>query len=217
MIALRPHRAAQRLWVMARRTFIKSLFGVSSKTSEIIEKQNELAQVLPAQITILNKDNSPNTKHFDPDVDMPDFKIVQWKSTVVRARDIENTYTNESVIKAINEVYTQIYGQSLTEQQYDTALLSDLKLRFQFCKALQQKLGFDIFDYTISRSHNVGELYAALRKNIAARWSNERNPNAIVLRAEDFSQPNVYLNKELDEEGQKRYFEQLKKAAGVAE
>lgn len=196
---------------------MKSLFGVSSKTNEIIEKQDELAKVEQAPITILNKENSPNTKHFNAEEDMPDFKITQWKNTFVKIKDLEGSFTNESISSAINESYLQVYGQSLAAEQYNTADLSDLQLRFQLCKALQQKLGFDISDYTISRSHNVEYLFGELKKMIAARWSSERNPNAIVLRPEDFSLPNVYLNKELDEWKQNKYFEELKKdAAGLS-
>lgn len=201
---------------MARRTFIKSLFGVSSKTNEIIEKQDQLAEVQQAPITILNKDNSPNTKKFNAEEDMPDFQIKQWKSTFVKIKDLEGSFTNESISTAINETFTQVYGQSLAVDQYNSTDLSDLPLRFQLCKALQQRLGFDISDYIISRSHNVEYLYGQLKKMIATRWSSERNPNAIVLRPEDFSLPNVYLNKELDEWRKNKYFEELKeKATGL--
>lgn len=214
MMLVRSQRTALR--VLPRRTFMSKIFGSpSKKVAEIVEKQDEYKEDQQAPITFLNKENSPNYKPFSIEEDMPDFKINQWKSTFVRARDLETTFTNESISNAINETYTEVFGKNLTPNEYLSTNLSDLQLRFQFCKTLQQKLGFDISDYLITRSHNVDFLFGELKKQIAARWSSERNPNAIVLREEDFEQPNVYLNKELDEYKQKEYFEKLKEEAAA--
>lgn len=195
---------------------MSKIFGSpSKKVSEIVQRQDEYKEDQQAPITFLNKENSPNYKPFSIEEDMPDFKINQWKSTFVRVKDLESTFTNSSISNAINESYTQVFGKSLTTEEYLNTNLSDLQLRFQFFKSLQQKLGFDISDYIITRSHNVEYLFGELKKQIASRWSSERNPNAIVLRQEDFAQPNVYLNKELDEYRQKEYFEKLKEDASA--
>lgn len=199
--------------VVPRRTFIGSLFGGSLKAQDILEKQDEYKEEQKAPITILNKENSPNTKHFNAEEDMPDFKILQWKNTVVKKSELEDKYNSESVAEAINETYTLVFGKSLSQSEYASADLSDLQQRFRFFKALQQRLGFDVSDYTITRSHNVEYLFGELSKTVASRWSSERNPNAIVLRTEDFPQPNVYLNQELDEWQQNKRFEKLREEA----
>lgn len=195
---------------------MNKIFGSpSKKVAEIVEKQDEYKEDQLAPITFLNKENSPNYKPFSIEDDMPDFKINQWKSTFVKAKDLESTFTNSSISNAINETYSEVFGKDLTPENYLNTDLSDLQLRFQFFKSLQQKLGFDISDYTITRSHNVEYLFGELKKLIAARWSSERNPNAIVLREGDFTQPNIYLNKELNEYKQKEYFEKLKEEASA--
>lgn len=213
MLAL-SQRHFKPLNMAARRTFIGKYLGFSSpRTAEIVEKQDEYKEDQKAPITILNKDNSPNNRPFNAHEDMPDFKILQWKDLVVRDKDLESVYTKEAVADIVNKTYAEVFGKSVTEEQYESAEMSDLSLRFEFFKSLQRKLGFDIPDHTITRSHNVDYLYGKLKKTIAARWSNERNPNAIVLRPEDFSEPNVYLNLELDEYRKNEYFKRLKKEA----
>lgn len=210
----RTQRGSSAVYAMSRRTFINKLLGYPSKrVTEIVEKQDEYKEDQKAPITILNRENSPKFEAFDAERDMPDFKIVSWKNHFVKQRDLEATYTHQAITDAISETYTETYGKSLTPEQFGDAYLNDLPLRFQLCKALQQKLGFDISDYVISRSYNVEYLSGTLKKMVSTRWSNERNPNAIVLRSEDFKQPNVYLNKELDDYQQKQYFETLKKDA----
>ncbi|GEQ72078.1 hypothetical protein JCM33374_g5764 [Metschnikowia sp. JCM 33374] len=205
-----------RSFVTSQRTrFLENIFGSrESKTKELIEKQDDYAVDPSSKILILNEQNSPSHKPFDPATDIPGFKIEQWKDKFVRAQDIESTVTKEMVADAINKAFQESHGTEISVDQYSSTSLEDLHKRFNFAKSVQQKLGFDIKDHTITRSHDVEYLYNALQQQIAHRWSSERNPNAIVLRPEDFEdQPNVYLNIEHDEQEQAKIFEDLKKQA----
>lgn len=74
--------------------------------------------------------------------------------------------------------------------------MDDLSFRFQIVKSLQSKLGIDINDYIISKSHDLETLYEEIENLVNKRWKFERNPNAIVLRSEDFDAENIYLNQE---------------------
>lgn len=198
-----------------RSLFLQNIFGSKdSKTKDLIEKQDEYAVDPNSKILVLNEKNSPSHKPFDPETDIPGFQITQWKEKVVRPQDIEASVTKEMVADAINKAFEESHGSAISAEQYSSTTLGDLQKRFAFTKLVQQKLGFDIKDYTISRSHDVEYLYSSLQKQITHRWSSERNPNAIVLRPEDFEeQPNVYLNTEHSEQEQEKIFEDLKKQA----
>lgn len=193
------------------RSFLGNFFGTKeAKKKEIIEKQDEYEVDASSKIVILDRNNSPDYKPFNAAEDMPDFKIIQWKSKVVRAQDIESSFTPESVAEAICDTYSELKGSTISPNKFSDISLADLQFRFDFAKALQLRLGFDISDYTMTRAHNVDYLYLELRKVIAHRWSSERNPNAIVLRPEDFSETaNVYLNRERTEEEQKKALDEL--------
>lgn len=187
----------------------RSLFGFNREFKpEIIEKQDEIKFDSPTKIKILDEKNSANYKPFDAERDMPGFKINQWKQKVVKSEDIESTYNEEDVSSIMSEAYLELQG--LKPSDFENTSLHDLQFRFQYCKLLQQKLGFDISDYTISRSHTLQDLFGELKRVITHRWSSERNPNAIVLRPEDFAEaPNVYLNQELLEADQQKKFEEI--------
>lgn len=163
---------------------------------EIVNNQDKFEIDPEAAITILNKDNSPEFTPFNPETDMPLFKVEQWKHTSVQPRDIEATYTPELVATVVNEVFQELTTKPLTADQYDTTDLHDLQFRFAFAKRLQQLLGFDLNDYTLLQTHTVGQLYNELCAVISKRWVSERKPQAIVLRPEDFTADNVYLNQE---------------------
>lgn len=200
------------------RLFIGNFFGTKeAKKKEIIDTQDEYEVDASSKIVILNESNSPNYKPFNAAEDMPDFAINVWKSNNVRALDIEATHTPETVAQAISETYSDLKGSPISPKQYNKVSLSDLEFRFRFAKALQLKLGFEIGDHTITRAHDVDYLYLELRKVIAHRWSSERNPNAIVLRPEDFLETrNVYLNKERSEEEQQQALDELVEKARTA-
>lgn len=191
--------------------FLGNFFGTKeAKKKEIIDTQDEYEVDASSKIVILNESNSPNHKPFNAAEDMPDFAIKQWKLNHIRALDIEATHTPETVAQAISETYSDLKGSPISPNQYSLASLSDLEFRFLFAKALQLKLGFEIRDHTISRAHDVEYLYLELKKVISHRWSSERNPNAIVLRPEDFlDSRNVYLNKERSPEEQQQVLDEL--------
>lgn len=201
-----------------RQLLFGNLFGSrEAKNKEIIEKQDEYEVDPSSKITILSKENSPGFKPFTPEEAMPDFKINFWKDRIVRAQDIEGIYSAEKIEQAINETYQEVAGSAISVADYKNSSLADLQLRFRFAKALQKKLGFDIKDHTITRAHDVDYMYQALKKVIAHRWSSERNPNAIVLRPEDFKLVlNVYLNSERSEEQQEKLLKELAEKALAA-
>lgn len=200
-------RSIRPLSTSAPTRFIGNIFGSrEAKKKEIIAKQDEYEIDPESKVVFLNKENSPSYKPFDASEDMPDFQVKQWKHKTVRAQEIEETYTKDTLAQSISEAFQELKGESPNAE----TSLDDLAFRFEFVKLLQQKLGFDINDHTITRAHTVGYLTSELNKVIAHRWSNERNPNAIVLRKEDFELvPNVYLSEELTEEEQKKAYDEL--------
>lgn len=211
-------RGARPFSTSTPRFFLGNFFGTKeAKKKEIIDTQDEYEVDASSKIVILNESNSPDYKPFNAAEDMPDFKINTWKSKNVLPQDIEATHTPETVAQAITETYSDLKGSAISPNQYSLTSLSDLEFRFLFTKSLQLKLGFDIADHTISRAHDVGYLYLELKKVISHRWSNERNPNAIVLRPEDFQETrNVYLNKERTQDEQKQVLDDLVEKARAA-
>lgn len=191
--------------------FIGNFFGKKEvkQREEIIKNQDDYEVDPDTKIVILKEENSPEYKPFTPEEDMPDFVINQWKHHVVKPQDIESTYDSVKLSQIISQVCQEVLQKPTEQDGFHETELSDIQQRFKFAKALQQRLGFDINDYTLSKSHNVGELFDALNKVINTRWTNERNPNAIVIRQEDFSAPNVYLNQQPSEKAQEKEFDRL--------
>lgn len=212
-------RSIRQLSTSAPRSFLGGLFGTKeAKKKEIIEKQDDYEVDPNSKIVILNKENSPQYEPFVAEEAMPDFKINQWKFAQVHPENIEATISKEKLTSAIGEAYHELKGEAVAEAQYNDISLTDLQFRFRLGKLLQQKLGFDITDHTLSRSHTLAYLHSELNKTIAHRWSSERNPNAIVLRPEDFENvQNVYLSNERTQEEQKEAFDELvEKARGAS-
>ncbi|QEL58058.1 hypothetical protein CJJ09_000089 [Candidozyma auris] len=162
---------------------------------KLVEKQDELKPTSKSKVVFLNEKNSPNYKAFDPERDTPGFRVNQWKDKVVQRKEIEGSYTAEEVTNIMNETFEELQGSR--PSSFDGKDLHDLEFRFKYCKRLQQKLGFDL-----GLSHHQVTQFAGLvgrsKMMVTHRWSSERNPNAVVLRPEDFADaPNVYLNREL--------------------
>lgn len=187
------------------------------KQQEIIKKQEDFEIDPEAKITILNEQNSPGYTPFDPESDMPEYKLNQWKDQIVLENKIESTYAkNDKLTDIINDSYKQLTQSSISQDQYNSIELHDLQFRFQYAKLLQQKLGFDINDYLLSKAHTLSDLHAGLQSVVETRYVNERNPNGIVLRSEDFSAPNIYLNEELTEQEQDKKLQKLVEEARTA-
>ncbi|GBL47802.1 hypothetical protein CJI97_004092 [Candidozyma auris] len=179
---------------------------------KLVEKQDELKPTSKSKVVFLNEKNSPNYKAFDPERDTPGFRVNQWKDKVVQRKEIEGSYTAEEVTNIMNETFEELQGSR--PSSFDGKDLHDLEFRFKYCKRLQQKLGFDLSDYLITRSHSLQDLLEEVKMMVTHRWSSERNPNAVVLRPEDFADaPNVYLNRELSEKAQQKLFKQKLKEA----
>mmetsp|Transcript_2638 Transcript_2638/g.3095 ORF Transcript_2638/g.3095 Transcript_2638/m.3095 type:complete len:230 (-) Transcript_2638:38-727(-) len=208
-IALR-HISIRPFSQSVQRPFISNFFGSKQlkQREDIIKNQDNYETDQDSKIVILNEQNSPEYKPFSPSEDMPDFQVSQWKNHIVRSKDIENTYSPESLQTVINKTYEEVNGTALNGD-YSSISLNDLEFRFKFSKHLQQNLGFDINDYVLTRSHTLEALYNELCDVISTRWTDERNPNAIVLRREDFTSPNVYLNEEFSKEEQERVYNEL--------
>ncbi|CAH2352422.1 hypothetical protein CLIB1423_06S06084 [[Candida] railenensis] len=203
-----------------QRPFIADLFRdrktLEQRNQAIAEKQQEQeengANSTQSKIVFLNEENSPSIKQFNVEEDMPGFKVEQWKSKLVEGKDIESTYSQESVKDILIKSYNEVNQATPLSQDIDDLAvvdLNDLQLRFQLSKQIQKNLGFDISDYIFSKSHDLHTLYGSICEIISKRWTNERNPNAIVLRSEDFSAGNIYLNEELDKYQQDKLYQEL--------
>ncbi|CUM63324.1 uncharacterized protein PRCAT00000895001 [Priceomyces carsonii] len=195
----------------SRNTFFSNFFGSKEikKNQDIIKNQDDYEVDPKSKIVILDEKNSSEYKPFDAEIDMPGFEVRQWKFQTVKDKDIESTFTPEILSTIINETFQEIKGIKISEEDYVATDLHDLQFRFKFAKLLQQKLGFNINDYTLSTSHSLSQLSNELGKVISTRWATERNPNAIVLRKEDFQAPNVYLNTERNEKQQEKLYSEL--------
>lgn len=201
-----------------KKPFISNFFGSKQikEREDIIKNQDNYETDQDSKIVILNEENSPSNKPFDVNEDMPNFQILQWKNQTVRNKDIETTYSRELLQNVIRKTYQEVNGSEISND-YSSVKFDDLTFRFKFGKSLQRNLGFDISDYVLTKSHNLEILYNELTNIVSTRWSSERNPNAIVLRPEDFTSPNVYLNTELSKEEQKvAYNELLEKAKNAS-
>ncbi|CAK7901710.1 hypothetical protein CAAN1_06S05358 [[Candida] anglica] len=186
----------------------KNAVEASSPEEDVYKKDSK--------IVFLTKENSPDFKHFNMETDMPGFKIEQWKSQIVKKQDIEAKYSPELLKDVITQSYTEVSGAAQVAD-FASVELNDLQLRFNLAKSLQQKLGFDISDYIFSKSHNLELLHSQLSELVSIRYTNERNPNAIALRPEDFTAGNVYLNEELNSQQQEKAFAKLVQEAKKAE
>lgn len=185
---------------------------------DIIKDQDNYEVDPNAKIVVLNKSNSPKYEKFKISTHMPDFKINQWKVKSIKPKEIESTYTSNDLIQIINQVHLQLNKEGSGEVTMDTLKdnkLTDLSYRFKFTKELQRLLGFDISDYILTKAHDLDILFKEVDGVIKSRTKNERNPNDIALRPEDFTAPNIYFNEELSEFEQSRKFKDLvEKARG---
>lgn len=200
------------------RPFLGNFFGKKDqKQQEIIEKQEDYEVDPSAKITILNEENAPGSKPFDRLTDLPEFQINQWKSKVVSADKLEETYHgNSSLVDILNNSYKELTQKEISEEQYSSINLHDLQFRFKYAKLIQQSLGFDINDFVLSKAHTLLDLHTGLQLIVLKRYTFERNPNAIVLRREDFTSPNIYLNEELSELEQAEKLQKLAEEAKAA-
>ncbi|KAG5418316.1 hypothetical protein I9W82_003844 [Candida metapsilosis] len=208
----------------AARSWFGDLFGNKSskitsqqKRSDIIENQDDYINKDLTKITHLTRENSPlylekvgklKSKKLDPE-----FKVRDWKNVKgLRGCDLEVVYDDKVKLQNVfNSSYKQVTGQDIQFEKYADVTLHDLKFRFELIKQLQSNLGFEFNDYVISCSHDLNSLYYEIEKVVNKRWSNERNPNAIVLRQEDFTAKNIYLNESRDEYEKQKEFSKLLK------
>lgn len=195
----------------APRLFLGNFFGSreAKKHEELIEKQDDYTVDADSKIVILDEINSPNHKPFDAEADMPGFEVKNWKFTKVQQKDIETTYDIDSVNNTLITTYNELANASEQVSDLGSIKLNDLNFRFKYSKLLQQNLGFDISDYVFSTSHDLQTLSDNLNQIINTRYVNERNPNGIVLRDEDFTAPNVYLNNELSDFEKEKFYEEI--------
>lgn len=197
-------------------SFISNFFGSKQvkQNEELVKNQDNFAEET-SKIVILGDENSPKYQTFDPSRDMPDFHIKQWKNHTIKNKDIESSYTSELLKDILERTYHEVNGKNI-DDSFASVNLTDLSFRFKYAKALQQNLGFDIDDYTLTRSHDLKTLFDELHRVISKRWTSERNPNAIVLREEDFTAPNVYLSREPTQEEQDGIYKKLVDKAQTA-
>lgn len=179
----------------------KSSIESKQKRQDIITKQDELIESNSIKIHHLTFKNSDKYQSFNIESDMPNFhKLKNWKfQKSLTPENYETFYSDKSILQnIINQELKNFIkqDQEINRDNYKDIKLDDLQFRFEIVKSLQSKLGIDINDYIISKSHDLQSLYEEIEKIVNKRWKNERNPNAIVLRPEDFDADNIYLNQE---------------------
>ncbi|EMG49483.1 hypothetical protein SBY92_001262 [Candida maltosa Xu316] len=195
--------------------FGKNKKQVLDKRQEIITKQDDMvnSDETSYKITHLGYKNSTKYNPVKPRDIVPEtysMTLKSWKSKNYDPRDYEEVYSKRSKLQGrVNAVVKEITGESVGVRQYRGFKLDDLEVRFKVVKGLQSKLGIEIGDYVISKCHDLDSLYVEIEKIVSARWKSERNPNAIVLRSEDFDAGNVYLNQELNDYEKRRVFDNL--------
>ena len=90
-------------------SFLGDWFNRKKKTSDeeavpkrakrdIVKEQDDYEVDPNAKIVILNKQNSPKYDQFKVETHMPNFSIKQWKHKIVSPKNIESTYTTESLM-----------------------------------------------------------------------------------------------------------------------
>ncbi|KAI5949025.1 hypothetical protein KGF57_004987 [Candida theae] len=203
------------------RSWFGDLFGSKSskitsqqKRSEIIENQDEYIEKDLTRITHLTRENSPQyleKQQKQRNALKGVSKVRDWKNVkFLRGSDLSVYYDDKLKLQdVVNKSYEEVTGTSINSNNYEQIELHDLKLRFEVVKQLQSNLGFELNDHVISSSHDLQSLYHEIEKVVNKRWSNERNPNAIVLKAGDFTAKNVYLNESRDEYEKQREFTKL--------
>lgn len=179
----------------------KTSIESKQKRQDIITKQDELTESDSIKIHHLTFKNSDKYQSFTIEQNMPNFhKLKNWKfQKSLTPNDYESFYSDKSILQnIINQELKNLIQKDIivSRDNYKDIKLDDLSFRFQIVKSLQSKLGIDINDYIISKSHDLETLYEEIENLVNKRWKFERNPNAIVLRSEDFDAENIYLNQE---------------------
>ncbi|CAK9436819.1 uncharacterized protein LODBEIA_P13410 [Lodderomyces beijingensis] len=205
----------------ATRSWFGDMFGrnkkkITDKTREdIISHQDELAEKEITTIKHLTRKNSDAYyASLKANAVLPSSKVKNWKARIIPADALESAYDDKEKLRSIvSEVYEEVRGDSggdatgkLSFAEYRSVDLGDLKFRFNLVKALQSRLGFEFNDYTVTKSHDLMTLYEEIENVVNRRWKSERNPNAIVLRPEDFTAGNIHLSEERTEKQQKQIF-----------
>lgn len=204
------------------KAFMDNWFGSkkNKQKEDIIKKQDDYEIDPTSKVVILDESNSPTIDNtFNPNKDLPNFKIKSWKSANLKRFEIQKKFNDEKINDALITTHKQLNNEeSLTVDKFADTSLNDLSYRFKFVKILQQSLGFDIKDYTISKSHNLKHLSDELSLLVNTKYpGNERNPNGIVLEQSDFTSGNIYYNKELTPEQQDKKFAKIVEKARKAE
>lgn len=197
----------------------KTSIESKQKRQEIVEQQDELNKEESIKVTHLTFKNSDKYVKFDRNKEMPGYSFRNWKTLRgLHPENFESYYSNKEFLqRRINQGLQQVLGKSITREQYKDISLNDLELRFKVVKALQSKLGIEINDYTISKSHDLETLYDQIENVVNSRWKNEKHPDAIVLRPEDFTAENVYLNEERSTLEKQKEFNRLVQQMKIAE
>ncbi|KAI5961461.1 uncharacterized protein KGF55_004084 [Candida pseudojiufengensis] len=208
------------------RSWFGDLFGskkskiTKESRSDMITNQDELANKEITEIIHFTKENSPKIlKSKELNKLNPENKVRDWKFTKsIKPNEIEDVYNDKSKLQNIfNKTYNELTNKEINFNEYSSINLHDLNFRFKFIKLLQSKLGFEINDYIISKNHSLDSLYFDIESFVNKRWKNERNPNAIVLRQEDFTAKNIYLNETKDDYEKLKEFNKIMKEIELME
>ncbi|KAI5954693.1 hypothetical protein KGF54_002469 [Candida jiufengensis] len=188
--------------------------------SDMITKQDELANKDITEVIHFTRENSPKyLKAKELNKLNPQFKVRDWKNNKhIKPTQIEEEYNDKLKLQNIfNKTYFTLTKETIDFDSYSNVHLKDLSFRFKFIKLLQSNLGFEINDYIISKNHSLDSLYFDIESFVNKRWKNVRNPNAIVLRNEDFTSKNIYLNETKDDYEKLKEFNKIMKEIEIME
>ena len=122
--------------------------------------------------------------------------------------------TEEGLNEVLVKSYNQVYDTNVSTVSDDKLSLpfTDLQKKFEFCKAIQQGLGYMISDYQLTvlqtpiafRDYCLVELISGK----LARF-NEKEPNAIHLTNESYTAPNIRVMEDVSVRERKEGFESI--------
>ncbi|KAI3402934.1 hypothetical protein KGF56_004186 [Candida oxycetoniae] len=202
------------------RSWFRDIYGRKKKSvTEIVSQQDKYADKEVVTIKHLTEKNSESyLKNLEASKVLPKSKVSDWKRhATIHPMLLESFYTKEKLQRVVDETYKNLTGKDITHSQYNTVSLNDIEFRFNLVKNLQSNLGFELNDFTVSKSHDLLTLYNSVEDFVNRRWKNERNPNAIVLRPEDFTAKNVYINEERNAFEKNKEFNKIRRQMQLAE
>lgn len=181
------------------------------KTEQVMGKATEGdIKVDTAKIPILGRKNPADGEWKNK---MNGFNSTSWIPTdSVFKRTLSDKSKYASVVdEMLTSMYNQVYGASITSNDFASTKLNNLELRFKLIKKAQKEFGVHISDITMTRSQDLAQLQEFLHSQLDPNKLpfNEKVPQAIHLNASDYKNSNVYINSSVSEKVKTQKFKQL--------